>query len=165
VIFETGRKKNIYFPIYPLPTLIHLSHHFTSTSKPVFWLLSQPLPYFRLNFFVISEISATFLNAVLKRFTRQTLPTVNRKHFFMNVFALSYFAHKKCCFSVGCSSSMVAILTTKPASEHAHARLLPRLSWNWTVLLPSDTHRKPITFITAVYFRLWLFTDSLSNYS
>jgi hypothetical protein len=32
----------------------------------------------------------------------------------------------------------------KPASEHAHARLLPRLSWSWTVLLPSDTHRKPI---------------------
>jgi hypothetical protein len=38
----------------------------------------------------------------------------------------------------------------KPASEHAHARLLPRLSWSWTVLLPSDTHRKTITSITAV---------------
>jgi hypothetical protein len=38
----------------------------------------------------------------------------------------------------------------KPASEHAHARLLPRLSWSWTVLLGSDTHRKPITSITAV---------------
>jgi hypothetical protein len=30
----------------------------------------------------------------------------------------------------------------KPVSEHAHARLLPRLSWSWTVLLPSDTHRQ-----------------------
>jgi hypothetical protein len=38
----------------------------------------------------------------------------------------------------------------KPASERAHARLLPRLSWSWTVLLPSDTHRKHITSITAV---------------
>jgi hypothetical protein len=32
-----------------------------------------------------------------------------------------------------------------PASEHAHALLLPRLSCSWTVLLPSDTRRKPIT--------------------
>jgi hypothetical protein len=29
------------------------------------------------------------------------------------------------------------------ASERTHARLLPRLSWNWTILLPSDIHRKP----------------------
>jgi hypothetical protein len=36
----------------------------------------------------------------------------------------------------------------KPAAEHAH--LIPRLSWSWTVLLPSDTHRKPFMFITAV---------------
>jgi hypothetical protein len=33
----------------------------------------------------------------------------------------------------------------KPASEHACARLLPRLSWHWTVLLHSDIRRKPIT--------------------
>jgi hypothetical protein len=31
-----------------------------------------------------------------------------------------------------------------------------RLSWSWTVLLPSDTHRKPLTSITDVF----LFTDS-----
>jgi hypothetical protein len=35
----------------------------------------------------------------------------------------------------------------KPASQHARARLLLRLSWSWTVLLPSDTHRKPITAV------------------
>jgi hypothetical protein len=40
----------------------------------------------------------------------------------------------------------------KPASEHAHAHLLPRLLWIWTVLLPSDTHRKPIKSFTAVLF-------------
>jgi hypothetical protein len=28
--------------------------------------------------------------------------------------------------------------------------LLPRLSWSWTVLLPSDTYIKPITSITTV---------------
>jgi hypothetical protein len=38
----------------------------------------------------------------------------------------------------------------KPASELAHTLQLPRLSWSWTVLLPSDTHRKPSTSITAV---------------
>jgi hypothetical protein len=37
-----------------------------------------------------------FLDPVVNRFTVQTLPTVNRKHFFMNIsFALSTFAHKK----------------------------------------------------------------------
>jgi hypothetical protein len=47
------------------------------------------------------------------------------------------FAHKKkkkertteLCSSVVHTSSSVAILTSKPASEHAHARMLPRLSW------------------------------------
>jgi hypothetical protein len=34
--------------------------------------------------------------------------------------------------------------------NHVHACLLPRLSWSWTMLLPSDTYRKHITSITAV---------------
>jgi hypothetical protein len=38
----------------------------------------------------------------------------------------------------------------KSAFEREHARLLPRLSWSWTVLLSSDTHRKLIISITAV---------------
>jgi hypothetical protein len=38
------------------------------------------------------------------------------------------------------------------ASEHAHTLLIPRVSWSWTLLLTSDTHRKPITSITAVLF-------------
>jgi hypothetical protein len=48
----------------------------------------------------------------------------------------------------------------KPDSDHAHARLLPRLSWSWTVLLPSDTHIKSITYITAVFipFVIYLLT-------
>jgi hypothetical protein len=36
------------------------------------------------------------------------------------------------------------------ASEHAHARLLPKLSLRWTVLLPTETDRKFITAMTAV---------------
>jgi hypothetical protein len=70
-------------------------------------------------------------------------------------FALSPIAHKnthitgRCSLVVHCSSA-VAILTTETSSERAHAHLLPRLLWSWTVLLPSDTRRKPITSITSV---------------
>jgi hypothetical protein len=38
----------------------------------------------------------------------------------------------------------------KPASEHVYACLIPRLTWTWTVLLPSDTHRKPVTSTMAI---------------
>jgi hypothetical protein len=60
----------------------------------------------------------------------------------------------ECCSSVVYSSSMVN-LSSETRSEHAHACQLPRLSWSWIVLLPSDKYRKLITSITAVYFHLW----------
>jgi hypothetical protein len=80
--------------------------------------------------------------------------TVNRKHFFMNIL----------CFESSCTqnrttkrwSSVVhpqvrsPFWLLKPAFDHVNARLLPRLSWNWTVLLPSDRYKKPIMYITAV---------------
>jgi hypothetical protein len=47
-------------------------------------------------------------------------------------------------------SSTVAILTTETSLWTCTACLLPRMLWIWTVLLPSGTHRKPITSITAV---------------
>jgi hypothetical protein len=56
--------------------------------------------------------------------------------------------HNRALLFCSTPSSTVAILKRKPFSEHAHARLLPRLS-SWSVLLPSDTHRKPNTSITA----------------
>jgi hypothetical protein len=37
----------------------------------------------------------------------------------------------------------------QPLNMHMHVCYL-RLQWSWTVLLPSDTHRKPIRSITAV---------------
>jgi hypothetical protein len=54
------------------------------------------------------------------------------------------------CSSVVYSSARSPFWLLKPASEHEHALLLPRLSWSWNVLLPSDTYRKRITPITAV---------------
>jgi hypothetical protein len=42
------------------------------------------------------------------------------------------------------------VFVISETSATNHARLLPRLSKSWTVLLPSDTYRTPITSITAV---------------
>jgi hypothetical protein len=58
-----------------------------------------------------------FRDPVVNRFTRQTLPTVNRKYFFMNILCIQSFSQQKHtigrCPSVVHSSSTVAILTTE----------------------------------------------------
>jgi hypothetical protein len=51
----------------------------------------------------------------------------------------------------------------KPASKHAHARLLHRFSWTRTVLLPSDTHTKPITSIKAILLPFVTYLPILSR--
>jgi hypothetical protein len=69
-------------------------------------------------------------------------------------FALNPFAHKilteELCSSVVQYQAWSPLWLLKQASEHAHVRRLSRLSCSWTVLLPSDTHRNPITSITTV---------------
>jgi hypothetical protein len=95
-----------------------------------------------------------FLGPVENRLMPQTLPTVSRKHFFMNILCTESFCPQKKNSTTECCSSMVhpqawlPFWLLKPASEHVHVRLLPRLSWTWTVLLPNDIHRKPVTSIT-----------------
>jgi hypothetical protein len=58
-----------------------------------------------------------FLDPVVNWFTQQTLPTINRKLFFMISFASSAFAHRNYTTehfsSAVCFSSMVAISTTE----------------------------------------------------
>jgi hypothetical protein len=114
----------------------------------VFSVLSQPHAQLYLK---ISSSAKRLLP--VNRFTRQTLPTVNRKHFFINILCIEPFCPQKIT-TYRCSSVVQIARSTfrllKPASGHTHALLLPRLSWSWIVLLPSDTHRKPITSITAV---------------
>jgi hypothetical protein len=82
--------KNIYFSIYPSPTLIHLSHRFTSASK------SAPqksfdccLSHFR-TFVLTSSSSAKHLPPSWNRVTRQSLRNTNRKHFFMNILCIEF---------------------------------------------------------------------------
>jgi hypothetical protein len=54
----------------------------------VFWLLPQPLPHLRFNLFVIGE---NICHPVVNRFTRQILPTVNRKYCFLNILCTESF--------------------------------------------------------------------------
>jgi hypothetical protein len=82
-MFEPG--KNIYFSTYPPPTLYicpialpmrrNLQHRSILTVVSItFALLLQPIRQQR-----------TVCHPVVNRFTQQTLPTVNRKHFFTNM--------------------------------------------------------------------------------
>jgi hypothetical protein len=67
---------------------------------------------------------------------------------------LGPFAHKNAqhnaAFRQYTSQARSPFRLLKPASEHAYARLLPRLPWSLTVLQPSDTCRKPNTSIKSV---------------
>jgi hypothetical protein len=110
-------EKNIYFSTYPPPTLIHLS---------IALQVRRNLQHRNL----LTVVSATFAppfqplrhqrnvyHPVVNRFTRQTLPTINRKHFFMNILCIESFWPQKHTTerrsSVVYSSSKVAILTTE----------------------------------------------------
>jgi hypothetical protein len=87
-------------------------------------------------------------------FKREKLLTVNRKSFFMNILYTESFSHKhveqKAAPRRYNPEARSPFWLLKPASEHVLERLLPRLSWRWAVLIPTDTHRKPITSITAL---------------
>jgi hypothetical protein len=64
-------------------------------SIEIFLLLSQPLPHLR---FVICNFRMSlreFFDPVVNRFMRQTLPTVNRKHFSMNILRIKSFCPQK----------------------------------------------------------------------
>jgi hypothetical protein len=71
----------------------------------------------------------------------------------MNLFALSPFANKNtqqnAAFPQYNPQARSPFWLLKSASQQAYARLLPKVSWSWTVLVPSDTHKNPITSITA----------------
>jgi hypothetical protein len=88
-------KKSICFFTYPPPTLIHLPHRFTSASKPAAWkYFDCCLIHFRISV-SISSSSAKHLPPSFEPFQRQTLPAVNRKHFFMNILCIGSFCPQK----------------------------------------------------------------------
>jgi hypothetical protein len=95
------------------------------------------------------------IDPVMNRFTWQTHPTVERKSFFMNILCIEsifpeeYTHNWKLLFG-SISATTVAIFTTETSLWICSWAYAIRMLWIWTVLLPSGTCRKPITFITAV---------------
>jgi hypothetical protein len=84
-------EKNLFLDIFStnIDVLVPSLYQCAETgSKEIFWILFQLLPHLRFNLFVISETFAMFLDLVVNSFTRQTLPTVNRKHFLMNILCI-----------------------------------------------------------------------------
>jgi hypothetical protein len=142
VIFETERKKSRhilhqhwYICLIVLPvrrnrqprSLLTVA---SATCAPMF----QPNPHQR-NVCYHPNVS---------RFRQQTLPTANRKHFFINIVCIKSFCQQKPHNrTVFLGSTLLNTLSPfwllKPVWEHAHTRLLPRLSCSWNVLLSRDT--------------------------
>jgi hypothetical protein len=146
-------RKKMYFSTHPQLTLIHLSHCFTSASKPA--TLKSVVSATSAPPFQGHRKQRNVCHSVMKRFMRQTLPTENMKYFFINILSIVSFSPQKIAQQNAAlrqytPQAWSPLWLLKPASEQASARLLPRLSWSWTVLLPNDTHRKPITSITSV---------------
>jgi hypothetical protein len=89
------KEKKIYFSTCPPPTLTHCP-----IALPV-----RRNPQHRSLLNVVSAISASpfqpfcyqwnVCHPVVNRFTRQTLPTVNRKHSFMNILSIEFFCPPK----------------------------------------------------------------------
>jgi hypothetical protein len=102
------------------------------------------------NAFKPLRLQRNLRHPILNRFKSQTLPTVNRKHFFTNNLCIESFCPQKRTSNAALRAARSPFWLLKPVSEHEHARLLPRMSWSWTVLLPSVTYGKPVTFITTV---------------
>jgi hypothetical protein len=98
------------------------------------------------------------------RIDGETLPTVNRKHFFTNIFCNESF----------CPLKRTIELFGSILLEHGRLfdywnqplnmlmRLLPTLLWSLTVLLLGDILENLLCPLQLLYFHLWLFTDFLS---
>jgi hypothetical protein len=167
-------KKKIFLDISStnIDTIVPLLYQGAETrSVKVFWLLSQLFP--RLCFNLLRHkrnVCHQGRNFSTQLWTTLRTNTSHRKKGKISLwifFALSHFSHWKT------HNRTLLFGNTLHKYGHyfdhwnqplymAHARLLPRLSWSWTVLLPSDTDRKPITSITAVLlpFVTYLLTPS-----
>jgi hypothetical protein len=117
--------------------------------------LLGPLERANLNHWTLRE----FIEPVVNRFMRQTLSTINRKHISLWISLVpSPSAHKNAQQNAAlrqCTpQAQSPFWLLKLACEHAHARLLPRLSWSWTLLLLCDTENLLPT-LQLFYFHSW----------
>jgi hypothetical protein len=115
---STVQNKWWHFPVRPNPQHRSLFTAVSATSAPPF----QPLRHQR-----------NVCRPVVNRFKRQSLPSVKRKRFFMDILCTESFCrHKETHNRTLLFGSILFKLRSpfwllKTASEHEHARLLPRL--------------------------------------
>jgi hypothetical protein len=152
---RTWEKQNIYFSTYPPPALFQSLYQYIETRKIEVSATSAP-PFQRLhrqrNIFHFSQPSCKpFYASKASRRKQET-------------FLYEYPLHsgllptKENAQQNAAVSSMVAILTIE---NNLRTCASASVTCSWTVLLPSDTHRKPITPITIVLlqFMTYLLTS------
>jgi hypothetical protein len=131
-------KKHLFLDISStnIDTLVPSLYQCVETrSIKVFWRLSQPIPHLRFNLFVISETFATRVAISLP--SCEPFYATNRKHFIINILFIESFCLQKkkyirtLVFGDTPPQARSPFWLLKPASEHVHARLLPRPSWSW----------------------------------
>jgi hypothetical protein len=139
-------------------------------SMESFWLLSQPLPHLLFNVFVSSETFATMV--AISRPSCEPLYATNTSHHKQETFLYKYSLHwvllptrnvqQYAALRQYTPQARSSVSLLKPISQTAHACLLPELSCSCIMLLPCDTHRRPITSITVVLlpFVTYLLTPS-----
>jgi hypothetical protein len=91
---RTWKKKHLFLDISPTntDTLVPSQYQCVETSSTeVFWVSSRPLPHLQLQCLHQRNVCHPAVN----RFTRQTFPTVKRKHFFMNILCIESFCPQK----------------------------------------------------------------------
>jgi hypothetical protein len=103
----------------------------------------------------LSNVLRQFFDPDVNFFIRLTLPTINRKHFLINMLCIEpscpQKTHNRICSLVVHSSGTVTILTTE--TSLCVRVCYQDLSWSWAVLLPNNK-QKPIMSITAVLLPL-----------
>jgi hypothetical protein len=107
-----------------------------------------------------------FLDPVLNRFARQTLPTANRNISLWMSFAMSRFANKTCirerCSSVAYPQARLPFWTLKQASELEHARCYldcDEAGLYFYLMIQIEILLRPLQMFSSIFD---LFTDSPS---
>jgi hypothetical protein len=148
---QTWKKKHLFLDIFciHIDTLVPSLYQCIETcSLQVFWLLSQPLLHLLRPHLRLSNSHERISWPSFELLYWKNTSHLNRKHFFMIIFCIESFCPQKrtteCCSLVVHPLSRVVILLLKPASEHGHAHLLPRLSWSCYLVIHIENLLYPL---------------------
>jgi hypothetical protein len=160
VIFETGKKLFLDKSSTNTDTLVPSLYQCVETRNIEFWRLS----HFRASVATSSSSAKSSPPSCEPLYMTNTSylkqETFHYEHPLHWIPLITKIAQQNADFRKYSPQARSPFWLLKPTSEHARARLLTRLSWSWTMLLPSNTHRKPITSITAALlpFVIYLLT-------